>query len=629
MTVYQTSSTLTPLLELREISILLAEDDISIRTHISRMLSPVCRELFTAANGRDALELFRTEMPDLVISDISMPILNGIDLARQIKLERPHVPIIIVSSHGDSEHLMQAISLHLEGYLIKPLNVQKLFSCLQQQATILKSRRQSLEQSRLLSGVNMAIQYLLSADANQDAVDFALQEMAKAARADKIFLYSYQQSQLNKTELLLISAFAGGEMVLRFLDGADADLPDLPYIDRWHALLAQGKAISGPRSAFPHDERQVLDAMRLRSALLTPIFEAGNLWGFACLGDMHRERPWSEAEISMVMTAARGLGSFMGRLKLEEERREAKRSLELANIQWRETFDTIPDLVMVLDTSHQIVNINKAARQRLGIGESGASSLTGPCYLHVHGASHPPEGCPHNALLNDHQPHESEIYIQHLNSYFHISVNPTFDRDGKLAGAVHVARDITRRREMEDRLRYLNTHDEMTQLYNRAFFEAEVEQLEKGRLAPLSVVIADLDGLKKANDCSGHEYGDGLIRAAADLLRELFRADDVIARIGGDEFAVLLKGVGEDELSIILTRAREILATGTRRSEHGLLVRFSMGAASTAVPSRLQEVIRAADMAMYEDKRTRKQIEDAMLTRRMTDLTSPSGCTNV
>lgn len=614
MTVYQTSSTLTPLLELREISILLAEDDTSIRTHVSRILSPVCRELFTAANGRDALDLFRTEMPDIVITDISMPILNGLDFARQIKLERPHVPVIIISSHGDSDHLMQAISLHLEGYLIKPLNVQKLFACLQQQATILKSRRQSLEQSRLLSGVNMAIQYLLSADANQDAVDFALQEMAKAARADKIFLYSYQQSLLNELELLLISAFAGGEMVLRFLDGADADLPDLPYIDRWHSLLSQGKAISGPRSAFPHDERQVLDAMRLRSALLTPIFEEGNLWGFACLGDMHRERPWSDAEISMVMTAARGLGSFMGRLKLEEERREAKRSLELANVQWRETFDTIPDLVMVLDTSHQIVNINKAARQRLGIGESGASSLTGPCYLHVHGTSHPPEGCPHNALLNDQQPHESEVFIPHLDSCFHISVNPTFDSDGKLAGAVHVARDITRRREMEDRLRYLSTHDEMTQLYNRAFFEAEVERLQKGRLAPLSVVIADLDGLKKANDCSGHEYGDGLIRAAADLLRELFRADDVIARIGGDEFAVLLKGVGEDELSIILNRARDILAAGTHHSEHGLVVRFSMGAATTLVPSRLPEVIRAADMAMYEDKRTRKQLEDTLPT---------------
>lgn len=606
---HQDTGTTASLLDLREISVLVAEDDAAIRTHLQRMLTPVCRELFTAVNGRDGLELFRKQMPDLVITDITMPQMNGLDLARQIKQERPQVPIIILSSHGDSEHLMQAINLHLEGYLTKPLNVQKLFSHLQKQAAILKTRRQSQEQSRLLSGVNMAIQYLLSADANQDAVDFALQEMAKAARADKIFLYHYQRSLLDEIELSLISAFAGGEMVLRFLDGAEADLPELPYIERWHTLLMQGKSLSGPRSSFPADERHILDAMRLRSALLTPIFEGGNLWGFACLGDIHRERPWSDAEIAMVMTAARGLGSFMGRLKLEEERREARRSLELANVQWRETFDTIPDLVMVLDSSHQIVNINKAARERLGIGEEGTSSMIGPCFLHFHGASHPPEGCPHTALLQDLQSHEVEVFIPHLNSYFHISVNPTFDSEGVLAGSVHVARDTTRRREMEDRLRYLSTHDEMTQLYNRAFFEAEVEQLQKGRLVPISVVIADLDGLKKTNDLSGHDAGDGLIQAAADLLRELFRVDDVIARIGGDEFAVLLKGVGHEELAIIINRARQTLAAGLHRSPHGLPVQLSMGAATTLVPSLLQEAIKQADMAMYEDKRMRKQQE--------------------
>lgn len=609
MAVHQTTGDSPSLLELREITILFAEDDLSIRTHVSRMLTPVCGELLTAENGRIALDLFRKKMPDLVLTDITMPAMTGLDLARQIKLERPHVPIIIISSHDDTDNLLQAIDLRVEGYLTKPLNVQKLFSNLQQQAILLKARRLAHQQSRLLSGVNMAIQYLLSADANQDAVDFALQEMAKAARADKIFLYHYQHSIIGDRELLLISGFAGGEMVLRFLDGAEPDLPDLPYIDRWHTLLSQGKSISGPRSSFPPDERFILDSMRLRSVLLTPIFEEGNLWGFACLGDMGRERPWSDAEISMVMTAARGLGSFMGRLKLEEERREARKSLELANVQWRETFDTIPDMVMVLDTSHQIVNINKAARERLDVGESGASSLVGPCFLHIHGASHPPEGCPHSALLHDQQPHEAEVLIPHMNSYFHISVNPTFDNDGNLVGAVHVARDITKRREMEDRLRYLSTHDEMTKLYNRAFFEAEVEQLEKGRQSPISVVIADLDGLKEANDCFGHDFGDGLIKAAAELLREIFRAGDVIARIGGDEFAVLLKGVGEEVLATIMERAHQLLDEGKMLSEHGLKVRFSLGSATTEFPSRLQEAIRAADMAMYEDKKVRKQRE--------------------
>ena len=602
------------LVELREISVLFAEDDISVRTHISRMLSPVCGELYTAENGRVALDLFRKKMPDLVLTDISMPAMTGLDLARQIKLERPSVPVIIISSHDSSDHLLQAINLQLEGYLTKPLNIQKLFSNLQQQALLLRARRQANQQSRLLSGVNMAIQYLLSADANQDAVDFALQEMAKAARADKIFLYRYQELLPNERDLLLIRGFAGGEMVLRFLDGAEPDLPELPCLDRWYAILSQGKPISGPRSAFPAEERYILDAMHVRSLLLTPIFEEGNLWGFACLCDMKRERPWSDAETSMVMTAARGLGSFMGRLKLEEERRYARKSLELANVQWQETFDTIPDMVTVLDTSHQLVHANKAAKERMNIGESGSGSLVGPCFQHLHGASHPPECCPHSLLLKDGKPHEAEVFIPKLNCYLHVSVNPTFDADGNLAGAVHVARDVTKRREMEDRLRYLSTHDEMTKLYNRAFFEAEIEQLEKGRSAPLSIVIADLDGLKEVNDSLGHDAGDGLIRAAADLLREIFRAGDVIARIGGDEFAVILKGVGEELLATIMERARQIVDETPHLSEYGLKVQFSLGSATTIFPSRLQDAIKAADMAMYQDKRSRKQANEANLS---------------
>ncbi len=609
MALHQTTSETPSLVELRDISILIVEDDLSIRTHISRMLTPVCAEVYTAENGIIALELFRKKMPDLVLTDITMPGMSGLDLARQIKFERPTVPVIILSSHQDSDHMLEAISLHLEGYLIKPLNVQKLFSSLQQQALLLRTYRLASQQSRLLSGVNMAIQYLLSADANQDAVDFALQEMAKAASADKIFLYHYQESIVEDRELVLISGFAGGDMVLRFLDGADPDIPELPYLERWYSVLSQGKSISGPRSAFPADERHLMDSIRVRSMLLAPIFEEGSLWGFACLCDMKKERSWSDAETSMVMTAARGLGSFMGRLKLEDERREARRSLELANVQWRETFDTIPDMVTVLDTSHQIMHINKTARERLAIGESGPSSLIGPCFQRMHGASHPPDGCPHAALLQDHQPHEAEVFIPHMNSYFHVTVNPTFDGDGNLAGAVHVARDVTKRREMEDRLRYLSTHDEMTKLYNRAFFEAEVEQLEKSRITPLSIVIADLDGLKEANDCFGHEFGDGLIRAAADLLREIFRAGDAIARIGGDEFGVILKGVGEELLATIMERARLILDKGGRLSEQGLKVRFSLGCATTDYPPRLQETIRAADMAMYEDKKIRKQTE--------------------
>ncbi len=593
------------IVELLGLSVLFAAAETHLVSHVSKILTPFCGRLYTANSGKYAIDLFRKNIPDLVLTDISLPGVSGLEVTRQIKQMRPAVPVIIITAENDAEQLMQAIDLNVDGYLTKPLSIEKLFLLLQRQASILNARRIGEHESRLLAGVNMAIQYLLSADANQDAVDFALQEMAKAAQADKISLFRYD-SLLGEREAFLVSGFAQGHMMQRFLDGTDKGTPEIPYIERWYGILSQGKALTGPRSSFPALERRVMDSMHARSLLLTPIFAEGRLWGFACLCDMRHERHWSNAETSMVMTAARALGSFMGRIRLEEERREARKALMLSNIQWRETFDTIPDLVMVLDNNYRISHINKAARERLEIGYDCTGDLMGHCYHHVHGIDHPPEGCPHTALLADGRPHEMEAYIPRLNGYFHITVNPTFDADGNLAGAVHVARDVTIRRAMEDRLRYLGTHDELTKLNNRTYFEAEVNRLKRGRSSPVSVVIADLDGLKYVNDNYGHDHGDALIRAAADMLREVFRQEDTIARIGGDEFAVLLQGVGEDQLNAIMQRARRMLKEGNFQSDHGLKVRLSMGSATTHNPSELHNAIRDADMAMYAEKKGQK-----------------------
>src|SRR5512137_2057811 len=105
-----------------------------------------------------------------------------------------------------------------------------------------KSRISVEHESRLLSGVNLAIQYLLSADANQDAVDFALQEMAKAAQTDKVSLFRYD-SVMDEQIVSLVSGFAGGDMVLRFLDGAATGSVDLPFIERWYRYQTQGRSL--------------------------------------------------------------------------------------------------------------------------------------------------------------------------------------------------------------------------------------------------------------------------------------------------------------------------------------------------------------------------------------------------
>lgn len=93
-------------------------------------------------------------------------------------------------------------------------------------------------------------------------------------------------------------------------------------------------------------------------------------------------------------------------------------------------------------------------------------------------------------------------------------------------------RDVTARIREEDRLRYLSTHDGLTELYNRAFFEAEKARLETGRISPISVVVVDVDDLKSVNDRFGHAAGDQHLRSIAAVLRQSFRADDIVARLG-------------------------------------------------------------------------------------------------
>lgn len=113
------------------------------------------------------------------------------------------------------------------------------------------------------------------------------------------------------------------------------------------------------------------------------------------------------------------------------------------------------------------------------------------------------------------------------------------------------------------------------------------------------VLIVDLDGLKEANDRFGHAEGDRYLLRAAQALRELTRGDDVVARIGGDEFAVCMRGVSKELAPTIASRVRNALAQAD--------VQASVGSAFYLSDGSLQETMRVADMRMYEDKAFHKQ----------------------
>ena len=185
-------------------------------------------------------------------------------------------------------------------------------------------------------------------------------------------------------------------------------------------------------------------------------------------------------------------------------------------------------------------------------------------------------------------------------------IAPVHDDTGTLTHWVSIQRDVTDQQRRRERLRHEATHDAMTGLPNRYAVREQLQELiaDAGDRPAGALLSVDLDHFKPVNDEYGHQVGDRVLVRTAEVLRDILRRQDLLGRIGGDEFVVCLPGLrARDEARAIAERLHEALCEPFRVDRHEIQVEASIGGTlRLSAYDTVDDALHVADMAMYEAK---------------------------
>lgn len=180
--------------------------------------------------------------------------------------------------------------------------------------------------------------------------------------------------------------------------------------------------------------------------------------------------------------------------------------------------------------------------------------------------------------------------------------------------------DYSERKELAEKLLYISYHDTLTGLHNRRSFENQIAEVIAGDERSIGVIICDADGLKTVNDAVGHDAGDYMLKEIAHILTAATEDEDIIARVGGDEFAIIIKNCNEEKISHILQSIRTLL---TEHNEHNKIeISLSIGYAynQQGEDFTIHQLLKEADKNMYQEKLLQRHSAKSAIVSTLTNL---------
>lgn len=229
--------------EIRQMHILYAEDDDSIREEVAHFLEKRVGRLTLAVNGREALDAFRAEKPDLVLSDIMMPEMDGLALGEAIKQIDHGVPVIFSTAFNDAQYLHRAISLGADGYVLKPIDLRLLMEAIGKSAALLLKNRELTTSRAQLAAYHQAAE-----EERQLVADLMARMMRPENLHDEQLQYRLQPADVVSGDLVAVSRSRHGKLYVMLADSTGHGLPAalnlLPVNHIFYSMVAKNLPVS-------------------------------------------------------------------------------------------------------------------------------------------------------------------------------------------------------------------------------------------------------------------------------------------------------------------------------------------------------------------------------------------------
>lgn len=590
--------------------ILLAEDDLVQRKVVRLLLEHWGYDVTDAKSGPDGLRLARISPPDVIVSDLLMAGMDGLTFCREVRADAAlkSIPFVLVTSYHldefdrelaassgltaiaakspDMAALRKVVDALTDEHGVALPNVPKArtrdFARMIVHARRESSAREQLDRAEttqrtllpfLAQFTELRAQVASELPGDDEAIEQLLARYLDTAGA--VFGCAFIAT---KNGLELRSRLGYG-------DAADADLPAFfGRMDVLERALALGVPVPLPSDGFDGPEIATLLArVGAESMFLIPLVVAGKRLAVLAVS---ADGPATSTQRLRIIDAVRG--PIAQAFALEQ----TETALVMSREAFRAIVDSAPDGVFVCNEAGTITYANPAALEMFGYaGDELLGRAARGLVPYVDTSTGAPTG---TTLRKD-------------GTTFPSAVTITPFRDGH-EHTLHAYRvkDLSQRETLE-RLAFLANRDVLTGLFNRRRFDEHMSErfVEAVRYKTRgTLLMLDLDGFKAINDHHGHQAGDFVLKAVANVLTTVTRKSDFVARLGGDEFVLELPHIDFDRALIVAEKLLVAIAVPIAWQGHVLQVGVSIGMARYPEDGGTVDLlVAAADAALYRSKR--------------------------